>query len=127
MLTFLNVLLIVVKSVGIMAIGAMILIGADLVWYYRKVTKKEFVQIKATADAMKTKLDAAKTMLRREKEEYASGGFFEESYTRGFNDTTGELLYRGLHRAPADDEVWEACQKLNELTDTQIFDNTEDL
>lgn len=68
--------------------------------------------------------DDAKARLRKQKEEAAHEGFFEDSYVRGFH-VDGSLLHRGIKAPTA--RALEYYRVMDELADTQIFENTKEL
>ena len=132
MITTINVLRFILILLEISAVTALILIGLDIAMYTYKDRENE--KTSATVNDLEIKSfvvniicvtfdESAKTRVLKKKEETAFGGFFEESYERGF-DITGELIYRGEHRYPTNDYV-ALIKKMDELADDQIFDNTE--
>jgi hypothetical protein len=70
--------------------------------------------------------------LREEKEAAAAReeylwGFYDESYARGF-DRDGQLLYRGFTVSPEDVfDSYRKLEELDEIADSQIYANTEEL
>lgn len=65
-----------------------------------------------------------KERLRRQKEDEAYEGFFEHRYIPGF-DANGSLIYRG-ELVPTEKAI-EYYRVMDELCDTIIFENTEEL
>ena len=103
-----------------LVISAVLLVGADLAYYEYTLIQKRH-----------PKPEEDKNELRAEKEDLArwhfdEGGFFEESFARGFTKD-GELAryyYRG-QPVPSGSR-FDYCSKLDTLVDTQIIDIAED-
>ncbi len=108
--TSLTILLTVLKIAEVLLVTALVLIGIDLGIYYYKGSKEE-------ANRQKQK-EAAKAQLRREKEESAHEGFFEDRFVRGF-DSTGALINRG-YRVPTQ-HAWDYYNTMEQLAETQTF------
>lgn len=74
--------------------------------------------------------DAAKARIRAAKEKSAHEGwhkgFFEDSYVRGF-DVSGELFHRPMVATAPYDGYYKYYKKMDELADTEIFLNTEEI
>lgn len=123
MIAFLNVLIFVLETVEVIAILALIMIGIDLAISETRVHRSNTTPHK-TEKARHRASEVAKRKLREQKERTAHEGFFEESYVRGF-DVSGALFHRGVQVPTA--KALEYYRKMDELADTQIFLNTEEL
>jgi hypothetical protein len=143
--TYLNVLIFCLKSVEVFVVLLILVIAVDLgiaEFKNNDRTKKtgepKMLKIQNLIRAIVLLLNGlkarsikawdrdqdckAKHRLRTEKEKSAHDGFFEDSYVRGF-DATGAIIHRGV-KVPTE-KALEYYRKMDELADTQIFDNTE--
>lgn len=141
MVTSLNILLYVLKTIEVVAVLAIILIGIDLAVYLARDGKPAHKKTGAIKNKLKVlsyktktsvdrllaspkkfKKERAKAKLRKAKEREAYESFFEESYVRGF-DSNGTLFYRGMPAPTEKARVY--YRMMDKLADQIIFDNTE--
>lgn len=121
MIAFLNALLVVLYATLIIAVLAILVIGADLAYYTFDGWNREDRRIKNRANAQRRMAEMKKRAqdeLRVRKEAEAAAGFFETKYFRGF-DSNGSMYYRG-HKVPTMAAL-EYYRKMDELADTQLF------
>lgn len=133
MITTLDVLLFCLKVILALSVLAILLLGADYLWYEYSQWKRTTETARHRADkelsaVEKVRQDAVENLLktrrREQKEAEAAKSFFMEDYFRGF-DENGALIYRGA-TAPSDAD-WEFYKAVDNVADATIFTTTEEL
>lgn len=140
MITTLNALQIVLETLLVVCVLAILVIGADFVYFefQQMVTRNRAWDEKARKMIYVARHEAAnvdaliadstaelkKAKLRHEKEIEAWNDYLAGDYFRGF-DEDGFLIYRGAS-APCDPD-WEFFTEIDKIADAAIFTNTEDL
>lgn len=147
LVTSLNILLFVLKSVEVLAVITILLIGIDLAFYMYKDShptpraKRRFflhtaagivagtirmiTEIKLYIDERSVRKEQIRVI--RAKEAEAHEGFFEDSYVVGF-DSNGTMLYRGCQVLSEKGVSFnQAMDDIDKLMDARIFDNTKEV
>lgn len=124
MISFLNILRVLLMGIEVVAVSTIVLIGVDYLAYHVNKGRQSETKTHAAKTKESVKEMMRKERLRREKEESAHEGFFEEFCVRGF-DTNG-AIYTRIVKVPTE-TAREYYKQMDELTDAEIFLNTEEL
>lgn len=124
MITFLFVLVLVLKIVLILAVAGIAAVATDQIWS----VIANGLKARRTQGGRHTKILIAdmqyKENIRRLKEKVANEGFFEESYAWTRN-RKGVWEYKPI-KIPTPEAV-HYFREMDQLVDDQIFQNTEEL
>lgn len=123
MITFLTDVVVALKTIEVLAVLALVLIGVDMTIFLftdPKKVKKPVRIGRHTPESIAKELERQ----RKENEAAAQGVYFDDTNCWGF-DRSGEMYYRGASILAQSDATF--YEVMDELADNEIFVNTKDI